>query len=561
MNTKAGTDRCDADGDRRGDLRWPTIPALWADAVKRFGSDEALVDGDVRFTWTELDAHVQRAARAFLALGIEPQDRVAIWAPNCWEWVVTLLGLQHVGAVVVPLNTRYKGTEAGFILGKSRARVLVTVNGFLGNRYVELLGTAHPRGDLPELEHIVVARTSAEPGGAPEDTISWDQFVSCAAGADEADVRARTDDLNAESLSDVLFTSGTTGAPKGVLCTHGQSIRAFTTWSEVVGLRHGDRYLIVNPFFHTFGYKAGILACLITGAVMVPLAVFDVPAVLERIRSEHISMIPGPPTLYQSMLNHADRTGLDPTSLRLAVTGAAAVPVSLVQRMRDDLGFETVVTGYGLTEATGIVTMCRHDDDAETIAHTSGRAIPGVEVRVVDDTGSEVPRGHPGELVVRGYNVMHGYFEDPDETAEAVDADGWLHTGDIATMDERGYVAITDRKKDMFIVGGFNAYPAEIENLLSAHPSVGQVAVVGVPDDRLGEVGVAFVVPAGGQTVAPDALMAWARETMANFKVPRRVEVVDALPTNAGGKVLKYELRRLADPAGATLEPQPGGRP
>lgn len=548
----------DADGDLRGDLRWPTIPALWADAVERFGDDEALVDGDVRFTWVGLDAQVQQAARAFLALGIEPQDRVAVWAPNCWEWVVVLLGLQHVGAVLVPLNTRYKGIEAGFILGKSRARVLVTVNGFLGNEYVGLLRAAHPHADLPEMEHIVVLRSG--PGTAlAEDTITWTQFLSCAAGAEPANVGRRAATLSAESWSDLLFTSGTTGAPKGVLSTHGQSIRAFTTWSDVIGLGHDDRYLIVNPFFHAFGYKAGVLACLITGAVMVPLAVFDVSTVLERIRTESISMIPGPPTLYQSILNHADRAALEPTSLRLAVTGASAVPVSLVERMHADLGFETVVTGYGLTEATGIATMCRHDDDAETIAHTSGRAIPGVEVRVVDDAGSERHRGQPGELVVRGYNVMKGYFEEPERTAEAIDTDGWLHTGDIATMDERGYVAISDRKKDMFIVGGFNAYPAEIEKLLSGHPSVGQAAVVGVPDDRLGEVGVAFVVPARNQTVDPDELIGWARETMANFKVPRRVHVVDTLPINAAGKVLKYELRGLATSARPTTETHPEG--
>jgi acyl-CoA synthetase (AMP-forming)/AMP-acid ligase II len=348
-----------------------------------------------------------------------------------------------------------------------------------------------------------------------------------------------------------MFTSGTTGRPKGVLCSHAQDLRVFEVWASTVGLRIGDRYLLVNPMSHSFGYKAGILACLLAGATMLPLPAFDVDAVVDLVARERATVLPGPPTLYQAMLHHPRRADADLSSLRLAVTGAAAVPTSLVERMRADLGFTTVVTAYGLTESTGMVTICRPDDDAETIATTSGRAIPGVEVRVVDDAGREVRRGEPGEIVCRGHNVMQGYFEDPEATAEAIDADGWLHTGDIGTMDERGYVRITDRKKDMFIVGGFNAYPAEIEDLLLSHPDIAQVAVVGVPDERLGEVGVAYVVPAPGTDPSPDDIMAWARATMANYKVPRRVVVVDALPLNASGKVLKYELRQRAT-AGAT---------
>jgi acyl-CoA synthetase (AMP-forming)/AMP-acid ligase II len=340
-----------------------------------------------------------------------------------------------------------------------------------------------------------------------------------------------------------MFTSGTTGHPKGVMCTHGQSVRAFRAWSEVVGLRAGDRYLVVVPFFNSFGYKAGWLACLLTGATVLPQPVFDVDAVLARIGPDRVNVLPGPPALYQTLLARPDLRDHDLSSLRLAVTGAAVIPVDLVVRMRDELGFDTVITGYGLTEATGIATMCRFDDDPETIATTSGRAIPDVEVLVVDDAGAEVPRGRPGEVVVRGYNVMRGYYEDPEQTAAAIDDRGWLHTGDIGVMDERGYLRITDRKKDMFIVGGFNAYPAEIENVLLGYAGVAQVAVVGVPDERLGEVGMAFVVPRADADVDADALIAWSRERMANFKVPRRIEIVDALPLNATGKVLKYELR------------------
>jgi acyl-CoA synthetase (AMP-forming)/AMP-acid ligase II len=274
--------------------------------------------------------------------------------------------------------------------------------------------------------------------------------------------------------------------------------------------------------------------------------VFDVPAVLGRVAEESITVLPGPPTLLQGILNFPEREKFDLSTLRLTITGAAAVPVELIKRLRSEMTFETIITGYGLTETTGTATMCRHDDDPETIANWSGRAIPDTEVRVVDEDGVEVPRMQPGEVVIRGYNVMQGYYDEPEETAATIDADGWLHSGDIAVMDERGYVRITDRKKDMFIVGGFNAYPAEIENLLLRNEKVGQVAVVGIPDERMGEVGMAFVVPRPGVSLEPDELTAWARDEMANYKVPRRVEIVDELPVNASGKVLKFELRDRA---------------
>jgi acyl-CoA synthetase (AMP-forming)/AMP-acid ligase II len=502
----------------RGDLEWTSGPGLVRSAVERFGDREGIVDGDVRLTFAQLADAGRQAAEALVATGIEPGDRVSIWAPNMHEWVVALLGIHAAGAVAVPLNTRFKGEEAAYILAKSGARLVFTVQGFLDTDYVGMLRASGV--DLP----VIVLR-----GEAPEGTVSWAAFLARAAGA-------ALPDVGADDLSDVMFTSGTTGKPKGVMCTHGQSLRAFETWSDVIGLREGDRYLIVNPFFHTFGYKAGILAALMRGATIVPHAVFDPTTVLARIPEERISMLPGPPALFQSILNHPDLGSADVSSLRLAVTGAAVIPVELVERMQKEMGFETVVTGYGLTECTGIATMCRHDDDPETIARTSGRAITDVEVELAPD----------GEVLVRGYNVMQGYWEDAEQTAEAVDADGWLHTGDIGVMDERGYIAITDRKKDMFIVGGFNAYPAEIENAMLAHPAIAQVAVVGAPDERMGEVGVAFVVAAAGQAVDPDEVVAWCRQRMANYKAPRRVTVVGALPLNASGKVLKYELRERA---------------
>ncbi len=537
MNNAAMAVRGDGD-DPRADLRWGTIPAAVLDAVERGGNREAIVDGDHRWTWAEVGAAVEQATGAFLAAGIEVGDRVAIWAPNCAEWVVALLGLQSAGAVLVPLNTRYKGAEAADILSRSRARILITVDGFLGNQYVGMLA-GH---DLPHLERIVVLRSEAS-GQPTEPSETWEHFLAAGDGVTAETVAARRAEVRPESTADLLFTSGTTGKPKGVICAHGQTLRTVATWANVVGLDQTDRYAAINPFFHSFGYKAGIIAWLVTGGTLLPVPVFDVPEVMRLIAAERATMLPGPPTLYQTILNHPDRAQLDSSSLRLAVTGAASVPVSLVEQMRSDLGFDTVITAYGLTEACGFATMCRRSDDAVTIATTSGRAMPGIEVQVVSDEGVALPAGEPGEIVIRGYNVMAGYFENPEATAETIDADGWLHTGDIGVMDDRGYLKITDRKKDLFIVGGFNAYPAEIENLLLAHPHIAQVAVIGVPDERQGEVGAAFVVATTGTTPDPAEIIAWARENMANFKVPRTVHVVDALPFNPGGKVMKFELR------------------
>jgi acyl-CoA synthetase (AMP-forming)/AMP-acid ligase II len=527
----------------RGDLEWGTTPSLVRSAAVRFGEADALIDGDVRLSFEELGSAVLEAGQAFIAAGLEPGDRVAIWSPNVWEWVVAVLGLQSAGGVVVPINTRYKGAEAAYLLDRSRARVLVTVNGFLGNDYVGMLDGY----ELPNLERTVVLR-----GDVPAGATSWAGFVAGGDHVDPGEVDARVAALTPDDVSDILFTSGTTGNPKGAVCTHGQVVRAFADWAAVVGLRPGDRYLVINPFFHAFGYKAGIIASLTAGATLYPQSVFDIPTAMANVAEHQITMLPGPPAVYQTFLNHPDVDLTKLQSLRLAVTGAAAVPVELVERMKRELGFETVVTGYGLTESCGITTMCRHDDSAETISTTSGRAIPGVDVKVVDDAGTEVPTGEPGEVIVRGYNVMREYFEDPEQTAEAIDADGWLHTGDIGMMDESGYLVITDRKKDMFITGGFNAYPAEIERLLLLNPTIAQVAVIGVPDERMGEVGMAFVVPAAGTSPDPAALIAWARDTMANFKVPRELRIVEALPMNASNKVLKIELREWATTAGAS---------
>ncbi|MFF8845904.1 FadD3 family acyl-CoA ligase [Streptomyces sp. NPDC015127] len=517
---------------RRGDLEWGSVPRLVRDAAERYGRREAVVDGRTRVTFAELGERVERAAAACVAAGVAKGDRVAIWAPNSLEWIVSALGAVTAGAVLVPLNTRFKGTEAADVLRRSRARLLFVTGTFLGTSYVASLRRAD--GELPGLDQVVVLADSA-----PDDPRyrTWKDFLAGGDAVTGAEVRARSDTVSGADPSDIVYTSGTTGRPKGAVITHAQTLRCYDLWSDLAGLREGDRYLIVNPFFHTFGYKAGVIACLTRGATMVPQPVFNVDTVLANIAAERISVLPGPPTLHQSLLDHPARSRHDLSSLRLVVTGAAVVPLRLVERLRGELGVPTVLTAYGLSEASGIVTMCRRGDAPSVIAATSGRAIPGTEVRVAAGPGE------PGEVLVRGHNVMAGYFEDPAETSRTLTPDGWLHTGDVGVLDAEGNLRITDRIKDMFIVGGFNAYPAEIEQLLGLHPDIADVAVIGIPDPRLGETGKAYAVRRPGATLTADDLIAWSRREMANYKVPRQVEFVDELPRNASGKVLKGELR------------------
>jgi acyl-CoA synthetase (AMP-forming)/AMP-acid ligase II len=523
------------DNDVRADHRFGTIPRMVRASAERFGLADAIVDGERRLSFADVEHDMLAVARGLIATGVEPGDRVALWAPNSAVWITAALGVLAARALLVPLNTRLKGEEASYILAKTDTRVLFAADGFLGNDYVGSIRTVAP--DLRALQDTVRLPL---PGASTR--LGWEEFLARGHSVPPARAEASIDAGEPDDISDVIFTSGTTGTPKGVMLRHGASLHGFQIFSDRFGLHERDRYLIPTPFFHCFGYKAGWMISLMAGAVAFPLAVFDANPVLEIIERERITHMPGPPTMFSALLGHPRRNQFDLSSLRHAMVGAASIPAELVLSIREQLGIDSILVGYGLTENHALVALTAPGDPPDVVATTVGRPLPGVEVRIVDDTGNDVLTGHQGELIVRGPFHMSGYYDDEEATARAV-AGGWLHTGDIGVFDDRGYIHITDRKKDMFIVGGFNVAPAEVEEALLGIDGVAQVAVVGMPDHYLGEVGTAFVILDEGAKVAPGDVISYAREHLANFKVPRRVEIVDAFPLNATGKVLKNELR------------------
>ena len=521
----------------RYDQRYPSIPHVVRSAAERFGDAPAIIDGDQRrYSFEELANQMVDAVRATIALGVEPGDRVGLCAPNSAEWIIAALGILGAGGVIVPLNTRFKSGELSYILRKSGAKALLA-SSFLDNDYIADLQKADP--DLLALRRTV--SLLGPPGAA---NLTWQDFLKGGETVTREQAEESINSLTPDTVSDVMFTSGTTGNPKGVVLTHGQSVRAYGWMAEDYTFAEGDSFLIIPPFFHCFGYKAGWLASFIHGVTVLPMRVFDAGAALETISRERVSILLGPPTIFSDLLNHPRRAEFDLSSLRVSMTGGTTIPESLVHAMKRELSFDIVLSAYGLTEASALVTTTHIGDSEQTVAATSGRSIPDVEVRIVDVGGAEVPANSPGEILVRGYTVTTGYFDEPEATAAAIDSEGWLHTGDIGMVDEAGNLSIVDRKKEMYIVGGFNAYPAEVEKILLGFDPVQQVAVIGVPDERLGEVGCAFIVlgPDHDSTTEADVIE-WARANMANFKVPRHVRFVERLPRNASQKILKDELR------------------
>jgi acyl-CoA synthetase (AMP-forming)/AMP-acid ligase II len=550
-----------------------TIPAAIVRAAGTFGDEPALAEpGGPRISYHQLLQQSTIVARALMAEGVAPGDRIAIWSPNTHHWVLAAFGALSAGAILVPVSTRFTGAEALDVIVRSGASVLIVADRFLGaDRFAALRTAANAAvaeaahagtsaesytaaerlpvaGALPGQLRLVVRvpmpdTAQASPGsGAEAGVIGWADLLDRAAAVPASAAERRAAAVQPGDVSDILFTSGTTGRSKGAMTAHQQSLAVARAWAECGGLTGTDRYLVVNPFFHSFGYKAGILACLVSGATLVPQLVYDAGRAMSLVASERITVLPGPPTIYQTILDHPGRAAHDLSSLRLAVTGAATVPVALIERMRRELTFESVLTAYGLTEAV-VATMCRLGDGPQTVATTSGRAAAGFEVRIAGPDAEEAKPGDPGEVLLRGPNLMLGYLHDPEATRAAIDADGWLHTGDVGRLDADGYLTITDRLKDMYICGGFNVYPAEVEQVLARLDGVAESVVIGVPDDRLGEVGKAYVLTRPGHALDEAAVLAFCRERLAGYKIPRLVVFREELPRTPAGKPLKRVLR------------------
>ncbi len=513
----------------------PAIPSALFRTAHKHGDTLALVFKSRRDTYAELTDRVLRAASVLAKTGLKKGDRFAIWMPNSPAWVEASLGAMCLGAIVVPINTRLKPGEASYILKKSAASVAIAGADFLGTNFVASLKSL----DLPDLKTILSVRFD-------DPASEWDGLLAAVTPDEIATARRTAESIQPDDLAEVIFTSGTTGFPKGAMITHGQITRAYQFYADRAEIRAADRSLIIAPMFHSFGFKAGVIVALLKGATMYPVPVFDVEETLKAVEEEKITVMGGPPTILISLLDANKKLGRDINSLNSIVLGGSMIPPELIRTLRGEIGVEIVLSAYGMTETTALVTMSRKEDGVERISTSAGQVVDHMEMRCVDAEDREVPTGTPGEIQARGLNIMQGYFDDPERTRESFTEDGWFRTGDVGIIDAEGYLTITDRMKDMFIVGGFNCYPAEIEAIIRSHPAVDSVAVIGVPDERMGEVAKAYVVLRAGASLQESEFLAWCRENMANFKVPRSVEFIDALPCNAMGKVQKFLLRERA---------------
>lgn len=520
----------------------PSLYQRFQQAVTRHGKRIAITEGDANLTFRELEAASREVGAALMGLGVEQGDRVAIWGVNSTDWVIAALGIQAAGGVLIPIGTRLRGREAAAILTDSKARLVFCDRSFGNFNYVDALR----QQSLPAIERVVVF---GETGGSPVDPVmslaalrAWPQR------ADDASLDARIAAGSGGNLSDIIFTSGTTGRPKGVLTTHRKSLIACDIQAaEINHFTPDDVFAVTFPFAHNAGYRAGWQVSVLYGVRIIPVRTFDAATLLRLIEKERVTVLPTAPPVAQALLDHPDRKSTDLSSLRLMGVGGTVIPVRLIQDMRAHLGSGTTVqTGYGLTEAAGSITTTYDDDPPEVVATTVGHALSNIKMKIVGPDHVELPSGKIGEVAVRGPQVTLGYLDNPEATAEAFTADGFLLTGDAGWLDEAGNLHLTDRIKDMYLVGGFNCYPAEIERILATMPGIAAVAVIGVDDARLGQVGLAFVVREKDASLTESDVIAWCRAEMANYKVPRSVRFLDALPLNATGKVAKIELRAMA---------------
>lgn len=539
-----------------------TLSQVLDETAHRFPARPALFYEGRTISYRDLAREVDRLAAGLVALGIEPGDKVGIWMSNIPEWIAAYFAIAKAGAVVVPMNTRYKTHEVAYILGNAEAKAVFMSQGFLGIDYAAMLAEVRP--NLPLLREAITV------GGEPPGLRPYADVL--ARGGDraaQAEVARRGDALDPNDCVFILYTSGTTGHPKGAMLSHVNMAENARQITEVLHATEEDIFLLPVPFFHCFGCVMGILGAVTWGAGIVPVPVFKADVALDLVQKHRVSVLYGVPTMFVLELEEQRKAAAagrpyDVASLRTGIMAGAPCPAEVMRGTMDDLGCNVCIC-YGLTEASPVITMTRFDDPLDKRVETVGKPLPGIEVKVVDDARQEVPVGETGELACRGYNVMLGYWKDPAATRQVIDDEGWLYSGDLATLDEEGYVRIVGRKKDMYIVGGFNVYPAEVEEVLFTHPDVQNVSVVGVPDPVMGEVGMAFLIPREGHTPDLQEVVDFCARRIAAFKVPRYVVVGHEFPMTSSGKVQKYKLAErgkelVASGAARRLEPRKPGR-
>jgi fatty-acyl-CoA synthase len=518
-----------ASGPSEAPLIGETIGTMFDRVAAAHPQADALVavPQGVRWTYAELQGQVDRCARALVAAGVGKGDRVGIWAPNCAEWVVMQFATAQVGCILVNVNPAYRVQELAYVLNQSGCSLLVMAAGFRDADYRAILSEA----DAPELRAVVVLDRD------------WEGFL--AAGDALGAERAAAGHLDFDDPINIQYTSGTTGFPKGATLTHHNILNNGFFIGELLGLTPSDRVCIPVPFYHCFGMVLGNLAVVTHGAcIVVPGEGFDAVAALAAVEAERCTALYGVPTMFIAELEHPDFASFDLRTLRTGIMAGSPCPVDVMQRVIDEMHMSEVTICYGMTETSPVSTQTRRDDTLDHRVGTVGQVHPHLELKVVDpETGQTVARGAPGELCTRGYSVMLGYWADERATREAVDVAGWMHTGDLATMDDEGYVRIVGRIKDMIIRGGENIYPREVEELLYGHPDVQDVSVIGVPDDRYGEEVCAWVVLRAGAPADEESIRDFCRERAARFKVPRYVRFVEAFPLTVTGKVQKYKMR------------------
>jgi len=522
-----------------------TIGVALAKMVDAQPDVEALVSRHqgVRLSYSELGTQVEQVARGLLAVGIETGDRVGIWAPTCAEWTLLQFACARVGAILVNVNPAYRPNELAYALGQSGVRLLVTARSFKTSDYLAML--AGVRGELPRLEMVVTI--DGESAGKAKD-LEWPAMVDLGNGIPADQVRHREMQLDTDDPINIQYTSGTTGNPKGATLTHHNILNNAQAMARNMGYGPMDRVCIPVPLYHCFGMGIGNLGCIASGSTMVyPEGSFDPLATLEALSEERCTAVYGVPTMFIAMLEHPRFAEFDTSALRTGIMAGAPCPVEVMKRVVDEMHASEICIGYGMTETAPVSFITRREDDIERRVSTVGTVLPNVEGKIVDPiSGHTVPVGTPGEVCTRGYLVMRGYWDNPEATDEAIDEAGWMHTGDIGVMDAAGYLNIVGRIKDMVIRGGENLYPREIEELLFQHPAVASVQVIGVPDARMGEELMAWIVLRDGALVTDDELRAFCRERVAHFKVPRYFKLTTDFPMTVTGKVQKFKMREMA---------------